>query len=326
MKALSVVVLNFRTPGESARALESVKSTVGESPVEMIAVDNASNDGSSENMRRLLPSAQVIELPSNLGFAAGMNAGLRAATGDLILLLNSDIEALPDSIELLAKFLEDNPTVGLAAPMLVDATGGQSRTLLLGPTVPRVLLPWVDKTQYKRRRAMIGSEPLMVEATEGAAVMVKREVVDKVGGFDEDFFFYHEIVDWCLRIRDAGFQVAVVPGAKMVHLCGGSSGGVRRGAGIELKRSGYQLITKRLGRGVCAVVRARDAVSETLSVCFYGLLTALTLGAWRRGRDKFAVHSAVLRWIIAGMPDRRDLWYTRAFGDWDAPADQGVAK
>lgn len=314
---VSIVVLNFRTGEEAIAAVRSSMAAAGGIDVEAIIVDNASGDGSAEYLRRECAGAAVVEMDANLGFAAGMNAGIRASSGEYAVLLNSDIIAKPESVSALVAYMDRHADVGLCAPLLVDEAGRPSRTLLLQPTVARVLLPWIGKSHYRAWRSRLSSEPLEVEATEGAAVMVRRSAFEQAGLMDEEFFFYHEIVEWCMRIRDHGWKCVVVPSAQMVHTCGGSTGGVRRAARVELKRSEYQLLRKRLGIAICMATLARDAISETLSVCFYGAAAVLSLGRWRRGLDKLRMHSSVWLWLLLGMPHRSDRRYERHFGRWD---------
>ena len=311
---VSVVVLNFRTPEQTARAFERLADAAPGVEIEAIVVDNASGDGSAEAIRERCPRARVIELSENLGFAAGMNAGAREASGEFVLLLNSDVEAMPGSLSVMLDYMRANPNVGLAAPLLVDKNENPTRTLLVAPTIWRTLIPALGKLRYRQWRRRIGPEPLDVEATEGAAVLVSRAAIERVGFLDEEFFFYHEIVEWCMRIRDAGFRVVLVPSARMKHLCGQSTGGLWLPARIELKRSEYQLLGKRLGSFVRAVAIARDVVSEAGRCVTYGMLS---LGGSERTRTKLTAHGAVLRWIMMGMPNRRDSGYVSKFGGWD---------
>lgn len=306
---VSAVVLNYRSADETLRAVQSIQHAVCGENTQIIVVDNASHDGSADAIRAACAEASVIELSENLGFAGGMNAGIREARGDYLLLLNSDVELLPGSLDMMLGYMRANPHVGLAAPLLVDERGNASRSLLVQPTVWRALLPMLGKYRYKQWRKRIADEPLDVEATEGAAVLVSRKAIDKVGPFDEEFFFYHEIVDWCMRIRDAGFRVVLVPGARMRHACGGSTRDVWLPARIELKRSEYQLLEKKLGSTVRLLAIGRDVLSESIRCAFY-CLPGLS-------RTKLAVHAAVLRWILMGMPSRRDERYRSRFGVWN---------
>ena len=313
---MSVVALNYRTPERTARAIECLAGVAPSTKMEVIVVDNASGDGSAEMIRRLQPSARVVETPTNLGFAAGMNAGIRQSSGEYILLLNSDIEACPGSIEALLGYLEEHRDVGLAAPKLIGSDGSVSRTLLVEPTVWRIFVPGLGKSRYKQWCRRLSDQPLHVEATEGAAVIVRRDAVERAGLLDEDFFFYHEIVEWCMRMRDHGLGVVVVPQSVMVHACGGTSSGMMRAARVELKRSEYQLIRKRLGAGICRAAITRDFVSEGLSVVYYGSAVALGLGRSARSREKLDVHRAVWYWLIHAMPSRENSGYRKVLGEW----------
>ena len=227
-------------------------------------MDNCSGDGSVETIKGSCSGVKVVQMPANRGFAGGMNAGIRESSGDFVLLMNSDIEASPGSVRSLLSYMQSNPDVGLCAPSLVDGGGRRSRTLLLQPTLARLLVPWVGKGDYRGWVARVGSQPLDVEATEGAAVLVTREAIRSAGPMDEDFFFYHEIVKWCARIRDRGFRIVIVPEAVMTHHCGASSKYTRRAARVELKRSDDQLIGKKLGNSGAA---SRDREGRGIRVC-----------------------------------------------------------
>jgi len=311
---VSVVVLNFRTPEQTARAIERLADAVPGADIEAIVVDNASGDGSAEAIRKRLPLARLIELDENLGFAAGMNAGAREASGDYVLLLNSDVEAMPGSLGELLDYMRANPGVGLAAPLLVDENEKPTRTLLVEPTLWRTLIPALGKLRYKQWRRRIGTEPLDVEATEGAAVLVSRAAIEKAGLLDEEFFFYHEIVEWCMRMRDKGFRVVLVPSARMRHTRGGSTGEVWLPARIELKRSEYQLLDKRLGTSVRLFAITRDFVSAAWRCMVYGLASAV---GFKHARVKLSSHRAVLSWLVMGMPGRSDARYVSRFGGWN---------
>lgn len=314
---VSVVVLNYRTPEQTARAVGCLADAARETPLEVIVVDNNSGDTSVDVIRDRCPSASIIEMPSNVGFAAGMNAGIRASTGDYVLLLNSDVQAHPGSIDVLVRHLRTSSDIGLAAPLLVDEHGGVSRSLLLQPTFWRVVVPGLAKLRYKQWQRRIGGDILNVEATEGSAIIVSRDALEKAGLLDEDFFFYHEIVEWCMRIRDAGLRVIVVPEARMTHLCGGSTAKLWLPARIELKRSQYILLGKRFGGLFSRLVAARDLLCELAAVILYLACSAGCLGRSRRMRAKLAAHWAVLRWMLCGMPGRRSRLYLSMFGGWD---------
>ncbi len=311
---ISVIVLNYRAWRESARALRSAADAAGHYRIESIVVDNGSADGSVAALREEFPEAAVIGLTKNLGFAAGMNAGICASTGRHILLLNSDVVAAPESVRDLVDYLSTKPDVGIVAPALVDSEGRCARSFLTRPTRLRIILPFLAKRAYRSMRGKLGVEPLEVEATEGAAVLTSREAISRVGLMDERFFFYYEIVDWCMRMANCGLRVVVLPTSRMEHAGGSST--PRVSARIEFKRSEYQLIEKMSGGPLSRVAQLRDLSAEVLQVLFYGI-SRLFVGRNARVRDKLRVHFQLLRWFACGMPERLDQSYVARFGGWD---------
>lgn len=314
---LSIVILNFRTPDASIQAARSAIGASGSRPAEVIFVDNSSGDGSVDRFKLDFPGGVAVEMPSNAGYAAGMNAGISLSRGEYILLLNSDIEAQDSSVDALIRYMVENGSVGLASPVLLDEKGNIVRSLLIVPTIARALLPPLAKSDYRRWHKRIGQEPMSVEAIEGAAVMVRRSALEKVGTLDERFFFYHEIDEWCMRMRDAAYESVLLPEAHMTHDQGGSSGGIRKSARIELKRSEYILLAKRFGSAFAALIKARDFFEELLSTFFYFVMVSLLLDGNTRMKEKLSAHRSFLMWMMTGMPDHRDSLYIRLFGSWD---------
>ncbi len=205
----------------------------------------------------------------------------------------------------------------MAAPFLVDPYGNKIRSVLTIPTIYRVLIPGLSKMadRYWRMKKYndAGEE---VECTEGAAVLVRMDAVRRIGMLDEDFFFYGEIVEWCARFRHNGYEVMLVPKAKMVHEGGGSTE-IGAKQAIELRRAYYTIIEKILSKWVISTVKARDMLVENLNVLFYAILTTLSCGRWKKGEIKFKCHVGILRWLLIGMPKRSDKRYISYFGSWE---------
>lgn len=316
-KVLTAIVLNFRTPEQTLQALRGLDNAADGIEIEKIVVDNASKDGSVGIIQVQQPDTQIIELQENCGFSIGMNVGLRAASGEYILLLNSDIEPEPGSVSKMLGFMHANSDIGLVAPLLFNAEGNLSRSVLMQPAIWQIFLPVIIKLRHKLWHRRIGDKPLDVEATEGAAIMISRKTLEQAGGLDEDFFFYAEIVEWCMRIRERGLRVVILPMARMKHLEGGSTDKYLKASRIELKRSEYLLFRKRMGVFMCWLAIMRDIVFESIRCLEYGLLTALSFGMWSRVRHKLSAHSAILKWMTLGMPDRQNPRYISSFGAWN---------
>ena len=213
-------------------------------------------------------------------------------------------------------YLEKNSTVGLIAPLLLDSDMKLSKTLILAPTILRAFFPMFGKIAYWRACARIGMKPLDVEATEGAAVMVRREAMERVGLMDESFFFYGEIVDWCLRFHKVGYRVQILPGARMIHCGKGSTKAVGSASWIELKRSEHQIYIKWLGFWPARFRLLLDVLGIIGKSSFYFALFVLSLGLWQKSITKAERHILVLRWILDGMPDRKAPGYTAKYGVW----------
>lgn len=186
----------------------------GYQDLESIAVDNASTDGSADLIARQYSQVRLIQNRRNLGFAGGCNVGLRAAQGDVAVLLNQDAVAQPGFLEALVRALAD-PQVGVAGCKILEADGktlnhcGGSLDLMAAQTRHRGTGE-PDHGQY--------GEAVDVEYVTGAALAVRRDVLERVGLMDERFFpGYYEDTDFCLRVRNAGFHIRYVPDAVVVH-------------------------------------------------------------------------------------------------------------
>jgi GT2 family glycosyltransferase len=208
---LAAVVLNFGTPARTLACARSLESST-RPPDRLLLVDNGSGDGAA--LRAGAPRAQLIELPRNLGFAGGMNAGLRAALdagADRLLVANSDLVVAPGCVAALDAALAE-PGVGIAGPVLLDLQGRvESRGLAFSPASGRM------------RSRGHGEPPpgdhgvQRVDGVSGALLLIARDVLERVGAFDEDYFYGFEDLDLCLRARAAGFAVVCAHAARATH-------------------------------------------------------------------------------------------------------------
>ena len=204
---------------------------------ETLVVDQASSDGSAAAVRAAFPWAEVIELPANVGFAAGNNVGLRRAKGRHVVLLNNDTVVLPDGLERLVRYLDAHPEVGVVGPQLLNPDGTKQNSIHSTPNfvtelVPKGLLESIAPWRYPSKR-FEHPGPLAVEAVLGACLMVRREVLEDVGPMPEEYFFFLEETDWCLRIRRAGWKVVHVPAARIVHVHGATLQEARGGGDAD---------------------------------------------------------------------------------------------
>jgi GT2 family glycosyltransferase len=225
---LSVVICNYNTRDELARALESLQETTDDLAPEIIVVDNASKDGSAEMIRERFPGVKLIESGANLWFTGGNNLGLRAASGDYLWILNPDTSILPDAAQVMAVYLDTHPEVGAVTSRMIFRDGTLQRNcsrlagyadLLLGYTFLGMLLkPWRDR----RRQVMWYAEwdresDHAVEVAPDSNLMVRRPILEQINYFDENLKLYFTEDDICYRIRQIGREIHYVAGASIVH-------------------------------------------------------------------------------------------------------------
>ncbi|MEO5897495.1 MAG: glycosyltransferase family 2 protein [Vicinamibacterales bacterium] len=225
---LSIIVVNYNGRGHLQGLLDSLAKHPPSTAHEVVVVDNASKDGSAA-LVSAAPGVRLIQLRENVGFSAGNNAGIRATTGELVLLLNSDTVVAAGVLDALIERLDAHPDAAVAGPRLVDASGDPE--LSFG----RMISPLTEVSQkaimslYARGFGPVSrwvhratSTEHLVDWVSGACLLVRRHVAVQVGLLDERFFLYTEDVDFCASVRAAGWQVLFTPRSVVVHLRGRS--------------------------------------------------------------------------------------------------------
>jgi N-acetylglucosaminyl-diphospho-decaprenol L-rhamnosyltransferase len=227
MARVDVVVVSYNSRNQLRDCVEPL---VGMEDVNVIVVDNASTDGSLAVIEDL--PVEKVQLERNGGFAFGCNAGWRRGRAEYVLLLNPDARIDFESLGALAKELDADPTLALVAPRIVHADGSldfsQRRFPRLRSTYAQALFlhrlfPRADWTDEVIREEAAYASPGSPDWVSGAAMLLRRSVLEELGGLDEGFFLYCEDIDLCCRIRRAGYGIAYVPSATVVHEGGASA-------------------------------------------------------------------------------------------------------
>ena len=207
--------------------------------MEVIVVDNASTDQSSEMVQKEFPKVVLIKNKKNLGFAAGNNVGIKKAKGEYILLLNSDTKLVEDSLTKMVSFMGKNPKIGISSCQLKGEDGEIQPSGGFFPSIFRVFalmfflddIPFLGsliKSFHPHPPEFCTRDPWYKSAhfqdwVTGAFFLVRRKVIDETGLLDENFFMYVEEMDYCFRAKKKGWQVFYTPASKIIHL-GGQSG------------------------------------------------------------------------------------------------------
>lgn len=222
---ISVILINYKTPKLLVRCIESIRTTHPEID-DIIVVDNNSQDESVETIQSRYPDIKIIASPTNPGFATAANWGMNYGKYDTFLILNPDISVENRSIEKLYQALWSDASIGLVAPKLLNPDRSLQYSCLefqkfMTPIYRRTRLGEreVGKRELERfqMKQWDHNDQREVGWAIGAALMIKKEVVDKIGPMDERFFLYYEDMDYCRRVWEAGYKVVYVADAVMLH-------------------------------------------------------------------------------------------------------------
>ena len=234
MKVL-VVILNYRTPGLAVQCIQSLESEVARvGSMRVVVTDNNSGDDSVEVIGGAIGDngwdwCTLIPLSVNGGYSFGNNAGIRPYlesddSPEYVMLLNPDAYIRENAVVNLLAFMERNPNVGIAGARVEDGSGNPASSAFHFPSASTELLEgfklgMLSKLLHQRQLVYpVSDEPMPVDWVTGAAMMIRRQVLEDVGLLDEEYFLYFDEVDFCFRARQAGWPAYYVPDSLVVHL------------------------------------------------------------------------------------------------------------
>lgn len=225
---LSIIILNYHNKNLTKELLKNLTQELSlPFEYEIIVVDNASYDGIKEIVENKFPQVKFIQSDKNGGFAYGNNLGIKEASGKYIMIMNPDLAILSDALQVMHQYMESHPEVALAGPRLINA----DKTVQYSCTeFPDWKLPLYRRTSLGNTKAgkkwlykylmkdLDHSQNHLVPTLFGACLMFRKSVLDKVGLLDERYFMYMEDLDWSRRFWQAGYKVAYIGQAEVIHL------------------------------------------------------------------------------------------------------------
>lgn len=233
MTDLSIIIVNYNVKEFLQNLLQSIEKASANLSIETIIVDNASDDGSIEMLNKNFPQIKLIENKKNVGFGAANNQALEIAKGKYILLLNPDTIVKEDTFSEMIKFFETHPEAGMAGCKVLNPDGTLQlacRRGFPGPWTSFTKVMGLSKIFPKSKlfarynlTFLNENETYEVDAISGSFMMMRKEVYEKIGGFDPDFFMYGEDLDLCYRTQKAGFKVFYVHSTEIIHYKGEST-------------------------------------------------------------------------------------------------------
>ncbi len=270
---LSVVVVTYRSRPHIVACLDSVDRACAGLAAETLVVDNASDDGTVDEVRAHAPWARVVQTGDNLGYAKAVNRGVAASTSEFVLVLNPDCVLEPDAIRALLAWLLAHPRCAIAGPCIRNPDGSieWSARSFPGPwtflfnrySLLTRLWPANPWSRHYLLSDWDHASPRSVDWVSGAAMCVRRTAIAQAGGMDEAYFMFNEDVDWCHAMKDAGWSVDFVPAAVVTHDIGASRSRVADRVILERHRGMIHYYRKHhrpnalLGAFVAALVMLR---------------------------------------------------------------------
>lgn len=308
---LSIVIICWNDLRVIGNCLRSIFEGTHAIDFEVIVSDNGSTDRSVEFIHDKYPAVRVLENRANLGFAKGNNAGIRASRGEYVLILNPDTIIHDGALDKLVAFADRHTQAGAFGCRVLNPDGSYQVSARLFPTVWRY---WVNALYLKKLRRLSsffayeeyegwnGDSERDVDWQSGCCVMFRHELLEKLGGFDEQFFYHFEEVDLCRRVWNAGAPIRFTPEAVITHLGGQSVSRFPIRFEIEKHRSRYRYFYKHFGPSAANQCRHLSIARIRVRQIGYGLLAIFR--PTPQIRERLKMYDAVVRWNKALDPAR----------------------
>jgi len=303
LNSIAVVIINHNTCQNLRECLATVE---GEHASEVVVVDNASTDNSVEIVKNEFPETRLFSNKSNSGYGSAANQAITRCNAPYVLLLNSDTCLHPGSLRALCAYLDEHPKAAIVGPRLINTDGSLQPSCYSFPTPFQVFLEETTLNRFIGHIPVIADNHLrtwshtssrIVPWVLGAALAIRRQSFDAVGGFDTSFFMFAEEIDLCYRLLTAGWQTHFTPAATITHAGGASTRQYRAEMAVRFFQSMAHFY--------------RLHYSRADYVQFMGVMKAIVLA--RLARDTVRLHLTTREdkktWIAEGVKAwRRILW------------------
>jgi len=273
-----------------------------ESCDEIIIVDNASTDNSISQISKIYPNIQIIKNKFNSGYGHAANQGINSGKGKYFLICNNDI-TLPLNIfkDLEELFLKES-RAGIISGQQTNLEGEIIRTSSKKPSLLSEF-DGIGRIDHNKDPDKITDVGIL----RGACLGVKKEMIEEIGAYDEDFFFYFEDTEWCIRAHKNNWKVILHPKIKIPHIGGSSSSELYSKSRIEFYRSRIIFWKKIFPKPIVVLLYLWNIPKLCLDLIFYSLITLITFGQNARIRKKMIDRAVVLTWLLLGKPKKWGL-------------------
>lgn len=298
---LSTVIICWNDKKVIGDCLKSIYGQRHRIDFEVLVPDNGSTDGSVEFIREHYPQARVLENKANLGFGKGNNVGIRAATGDYVLILNPDTIVHDGAFDAWIDFADRHPEAGAFGCRVLNPDGTFQQPATRFPTVWRYWMEalflhrlgaWLPFLQGQDYAGWDGRSEREIDQQSGCCVLFRGDLLRRLDGFDERFFYHFEETDLCKRVWDAGYKILYTPVPVITHLGGTSVSRFPIRFHIERLRNRYRYFEKHYGTAALA------GVKRVINAHFRMRRLAYGLRGWFVKDDKLAGRLAMYRAVM----------------------------
>lgn len=282
MPKVSITIVHHQGLKMLQDCLHSIYDETRDLDFEVIVVDNVSDDGAVQMIATEFPQVRLIRNTERHGFGHNQNTGIKQALGQYIFIYNDDTLVHGNALPTLCAVLDKNPDVGLVGPKLVNSDGSLQMSCYRFPSPFRCICEnlllsaaFPDSTIFGDYRNWKHDKTREVDFVIGAAMLVRRSVVEQVGVFDELFFMYSEETDWQMRIKNAGWKIIFCPDAVITHLGGQSSEDAKDRQFSEFQTSSAKLIRKHYGVFGAGMQRLAMIIGAVLRLTLWSVIGVL---------------------------------------------------
>ena len=289
MPLVSIVIITWNSEEFIEKCLKSLFDTKGSIDLEVIVVDNASQDTTTKIIERFKPEVRLISNQTNSGYAEGNNQGIEISQGDYILLLNPDVELKENCLKLMLDFLENHKDIDGLAPQLLNPDGSIQPSCREFPDFSILLWEFSGLSFIFPKNRIFGrwrmgyfdfQSSREVDQPMGSCLLLRRKVIQKIGAFDEQFPIFFNDVDLCYRIKNSGGKLYFLPEAKALHYKGGSTRQAKPKMILSAHLSFFRFLSKykngALNRILLYLSGILLFVAALLRIIFYALRKAFS--------------------------------------------------
>lgn len=308
MLNISIIIPSYNAKDELRECLKSVFKYINDLNFEVLVIDNASTEENVKMLENCFPQVVVIKNPTNLGFAKASNIGIKSSKGKYILLLNSDTKMIENTPKILCNFMERYEAYGIVSPLLVDMNTNkiQRSSRRRFPSLWREFLVLTSLARHNILN-FLGcgfyvydyERDKDVNVVPGTCMMIRRSAMEEIGLLDESFFFLGEDMDYCWRMRQAGWKVASLAQSRILHLHGGSYKTEEQRLKVSLEHCRSRSILFRKHKGIIyeRIWRLLLSLASIGKITYQGILN-LTNKDFKKNRYLLNYHFRIFRWAI----------------------------